>query len=410
MSPMRRGGRAARLQTSDGQPILPRIWIIGQAMLAMAVLVFSTWLIHAYLLHSRIPQESLSLAVAFLSMQLISILLQLVISFSIKRRRESIEERARRTQPVIQQYLAAHVAGTDHTGELLKLCRQHRDQVEICVVEALTTLKGFGRERIAALSESLQLVDVWKTRLSSRDAHRRKEAVEFLGFLQRTDLRPVFESCLTDPDVLVCAAACRSLLDLPDLPDTAARLFRMVIEGPLLLRTMVAGELRKHALVLSKKALPEIGAETEEPHIVAGLGLMESWQRALHVPNVASLAVHRSADVRAAAIRSLAFVETNGDTESLTLAALEDRSPEVRLAAVRACSERRLLPAIPSLRRQLHSDNEACALAACDALATLGEEGRGILQDCVLSSNRRLAARALEALAAVQVAESAMSA
>jgi HEAT repeat protein len=395
---------------TDGQPILPRIKIISQAVLAMAALVCSTWLIHAHLLHSLIPRESLSLAIAFLSMQVISILLQLAISFSIKLRRESIEERARRTQPVIQQYLAAHVAGGDHTAELLQLCRQHRDQVEICVVEALTALKGFGRERIAALSETLQLVEVWKARLSSRDAQRRKEAVEFLGFLKRSDLRPVFEKCLTDPDVLVSAAACRSLLDLPDLPETAARLFRMVIEGPLLLRTMVAGELRKHALSLSRKGLPEIGAEAEESHIVAGLGLMESWQRALHVPNVASLAVHQNADVRAAAIRSLAFVETGGDTESLTLAALEDISPEVRLAAVRACSERQLLPAIPSLERQLHGDDEACALAACDALATLGEEGRSILQDCVLSSNRRLAARALEALAAAQVAESAMSA
>jgi hypothetical protein len=409
MTAMRRAGQAARLQTTDGQPILPRITIIGQAVLALAVLVYATWLIHAHLLRSHIPQEALSLAIAFLSMQALSILLQLAISFSIKHRRESIEERARRTQPVIRQYLAAHVAGGDHTTELLKLCRHHRDQVEICVVEALTALKGYGQERIAALAESLQLVQVWKTRLSSRDADRRKEAVEYLGFLQRSDLRPVFEKCLTDPDVLVCAAACRSLLDLPDLPDTAARLFRMVIEGPLLLRTMVAGELRKHTLELSRKGLPEIAAETEESYIVAGLGMLESWQRALHVPKVASLAVHPSADVRAAAIRSLAFVETGGDTESLTLAALEDRNPEVRLAAVRASSERRLLPAIPSLERQLHSDNEACALAACDALATLGEEGRSILQDCILSSNRRLAARALEALAAVQVGESAMT-
>jgi HEAT repeat protein len=409
MTAVRRPGLAARLRMTDGQPVLPRLWIIGQAALVLVVLVCATWLIHVYVLRSRIPQESLSLAVAFLAMQVVSITLELAISFSIKRRRESIEERARRTQPVIRQYVASHLAGADHTAELLSLCKRHRDQVEICVAEALTALGGYGKQRIVALAGSLRLPDVWKARLSSRDTLRRKEAVEFLGFLGRSDLHSVFERCLSDPDLLVRAAACRALLDLPNPPDTA-RLFRLAIEGPLLLRTMVAGELRKHALDLSRKGLPEVGAETEQPSIIAGLGVMESWQRALHVPEVASLAVHPSAEVRAAAIRSLAFVETGGDIESLTLAALEDGSPEVRLAAMRTCSERRLLPAIPSLERQLHGDNQACALAACDALAALGEEGRAILEGCILDPNRALAAKALESLAGAPVGEGAVSA
>jgi hypothetical protein len=401
MTALRRVVQVARLQMTDGQPVLPRIKIVGQAALVLTALLYATWLIHTRFFYAHIPQRPLSLAVAFLCMQTIAISMQLAISFSIKRRGETIEARAARTQPVIREHLAAHVSGANCTPQLLKLSRRYRDQVEICVVEALGAVQGYGRERISALALSLALPDTWKKRLSSRHSHRRKEAVEFLGLLGRSDLRGTFENCLADPDLLVRAAASRSLLDL-DQPDTA-RLFQLAIESPLLLRAMLAGDLRKHSIAVSRRGLPESLVGIKQPGIVAGLGVVEAWGRSLRVPEVAALTAHSSLEVRAAAIRSLAFVETSHDTESLILAALGDINAEIRLAAVQACSQRRLQSAIPSLERQLRSSDAACMSASCHALAMMGQEGWDILEDCVLNPDRALAAEALAALAAVQV-------
>jgi HEAT repeat protein len=96
-------------------------------------------------------------------------------------------------------------------------------------------------------------------------------------------------------------------------------------------------------------------------------------------------------------------VEATRDTESLIFAALEDPDSEIRVAAMQACLQRRLRPAIPALQRQLHAGNEACARAACNALAGMGHEGWNILEKCILDPDRILAAAALGALAAAQL-------
>jgi hypothetical protein len=401
MIALRRLVQVSRLRMTDGQPVFPRIKLVGQAALVLTALLYATWLLHVHFFYAHISQRPLSLAVAFLCMQTIAISIQLAISFSIKRRGESIEERAARTQPVIREHLAAHVSGENRTPQLSKLSRRYPDQVEICVVEALGAVQGYGRDRVSALASDMGLLEVWKKRLSSRYVHRRKEAVEFLGLLGRSDLQCTFETRLTDPDLLVRAAAVRSLLDL-DQPDTA-RLFQMAIEGPLLLRALVAGDLRKHSVAVSRRGLPESLFGNEQPGIIAGLGVVEAWGRSLRVPEVAALTFHASLEVRVAAIRSLAFVEATRDTESLILAALEDTNSEIRVAAMHACSQRRMQSSIPSLQRELRSGDAACMPASCQALAMMGEEGWGILEECVLSPDRALAAEALSALAAARV-------
>ncbi len=401
MTALRSVAAKVRLRMADLQPTFERLRIFGQAALVLVALLYGTWLIHIHFFYARIPYRSLSLAVAFLFMQTVAVVLELAISFSIKRRRETIIERARRTRPVIQEQLAAHLAGANLTSRLRRLSRHNRAQVEICVVEGLMAVHGYGQDRIRTLAVDLGLADSWKKRLSSRSAQRRKEGVEYLGLLGQSGLRPIFERSLSDPDPLVCAAACRSLLDLGGTTDTA-RLFRLAIEGPLLLRAMVAGELRRHSLALSSSGLPELAAATE-PQILAGLGVIGAWERALHVPQVASLTLHSSVEVRAAAIRSLGFVQASVDTESLILAALEDPAPEIRLAAVFACWQRGLRSSIDSLARQLRGDDQTCTAAACDALAILGDDGWNILEKCVLDPNRDLAGKALEALAAARM-------
>jgi len=401
MTALRRLHARLRLWLAGGHPILERIKIIGQSALVLVVLIVATWLIDTRILYQRLPNRALSLALAFLSMQGLAITTQLIISFWIKRSRETIIEKSRHTRPAIQEQVAAYVAGADLTSKLMSKSRHYRDQVEICVVEALMTVQGYGRDRMRALAVDLGLADRWKKRLSSRNADRRKENMEFLGLLAQPALRPVFEKCLSDPDPLVSAAACRSLLALGRDSD-AAGLFRLAIEGPLMLRAMVAGDLRRHSLSLSNIGLPDLATGTA-PQILAGLGVIESWERSLHLPEVAALTLHPSLEVRAAAIRSLGFIQASVDTESLILAALEDPAPEIRLAAVFACSQRGYRSSIDSLARQLHGDNAACTQAACDALANMGTDGRDILEKCVLDPNLTLAGKALEALAAAHL-------
>jgi HEAT repeat protein len=379
-----------------------RIEMLSKAMVVLAALLYPTWLIHVHFIYAHLPYRSLSVAVAFLIMQGFTIITQLVISFAIKRRREELAVRARRTSPAIRDALAAHLAGEDRTAELRRMKKLRATQVEVCVAEALTTVRGYGQERIGALARDLGLEEAWKLRVKSRYMERRKEAVTFLGLLRDPNLRPILEERLIDPDQLVRAASCRALLDLPGF-DGAAGIFRYATSGPLLLRAMVAGDLGRHcpelpAGDLGVPARRELG----RGGIVPALNVMAAWQRSVMAPQVMGLTVDPQPEVRAAAIRTLAFVESGGDTESLLLAALDDPDGDTRAAALFACARRGMRSAIDGAERNLRSSHQPCAEAACTALASFGEEGWRVLEKYVLDPRRWLAAKAIEALAAAQ--------
>ncbi len=126
---------------------------------------------------------------------------------------------------------------------------------------------------------------------------------------------------------------------------------------------------------------------------------MTSWQRAVWAPQVVALTVHPRPEVRAAAIRSLAFVEAGGDTESLLLAALDSPDVDTRAAALFACARRGLRSALYAVERNLRSPDRRCAEAACTALASMGPEGWSVLERYVSTPQRWLAAKCMEALA-----------
>src|SRR6266481_1994621 len=106
-------------------------------------------------------------------------------------------------------------------------------------------------------------------------------------------------------DVLVQAAASHSLLALEE-PDTV-RLFQLAIKGSLLLRAMVAGDLRKHSSTILRHGLAgslvglgESLAGTERPSIATGLEVVEAWGKSLNLPEVALLTLHPNLEVRVA--------------------------------------------------------------------------------------------------------------
>jgi HEAT repeat protein len=378
-----------------------RIEMLSKAVLVLAALLYPTWLIHVHFIYAHLPYRPLSVAVAFLIMQAITILTQLVISFAIKSRREELAVRARRTKPAIRDSVAAHLAGEDRTAELRRMRVLRAAQVEVCVAEALTTVRGYGQERLSTLARDLGFEEAWKIRARSRYAERRKEAVTFLGLLRDPGLRPIFEARLSDVDQLVRAVACRALLDLPGF-DNAAGVFRYATSGPLLLRAMVAGDLGRHCPELPIDDLIEPAVQELGRGIVPALDVVSSWQRSVMAPHVLRLTVDPQPGVRAAAIRSLAFVETGGDAESLLLAALDDPDADTRVAALFACARRGLRSALDGVERNLRSSHQPCAEAACTALVSMGDEGLKVLEKYVMDPRRWLAAKAVEALASAQ--------
>ena len=402
MSGMRRSAPASALRVYDGQPLLPRARIILVSASSLFALACSTWSI-AQVFAYRIPQRALALATAFISIQSLMIAVQLGISVSVKKCRQRAQALAQTIQPVVRDHAAAHAAGDDRLSPLAALAGRHRDQVEIGLIEVLTAIQGDGRRRVALLADQLGFVALWRAQASSYRGDRRRVAIERLGKLGRSDLRPVFETALADPDLLIRATACRSLLELPD-PANAGDMFRLAVEGPLLLRAVLAGELRRHSLSLRHHGVPECLAGGQTGEILAGLSLIEAWGRALSIPQIASLMIDRSVAVRAAAVRALSFVDCGWDTEFLILAALDDPAPQVRLAALNTCSRRALASALPSLERRLRERTPEIVAAACEALGSLGKEGARVLDRCILDPDRFLAMKATEALARVSTA------
>ncbi len=401
-----------------------------KAVLVMMAILATVWAMHRNVTSRWIHEVPPSLAVSCLMIQFVLALVGLVLSGSTKKRDQRRQRRAAHLLPLIRHHMAAYALQAQGDAELRRLHQRHSREFDVCLREFLNNASGQARHHLSQLAGNLGLVEDWK-HLATRDHTARTEAIEALSLLS-TDLGvPALEALIEHDSTLVRAAALKALVNVAgreNLPADRCKmdlpaLFRATISSSLLVRVLLASDLRCHAHSLAQNGIPQLLlAERSAGPLLAALEMIECWRYGLPIESLHSLLHHSNPRIRAGALR-LAPLESlhagsNGawtsqrqavrsNTESLVplvISGLLDSDVTVKAAALSAAAGLNVPSTLPLIEHCADTADQHLASLACLALATMGPPGRAILNSKIHGANARLAASAVESLASVQLA------
>jgi HEAT repeat protein len=375
------------------------IWV--RTVVVLVAYTVAICAVHVELMGSVVTMPALSIVLAFTIVQafaIVSILVGLVLVKAVVAARERF---IRRWIPIARDRMVAHLMGAEAWPELKDLAARAPTAVERCAEDLLASISGTELERMSELAHELGLVDRWRRRVGRGGVDARRRAIAILGRLSGPGGNGALHGALEDPEEAVRLEAARALLRSDGLDDLE-RIFEFATLETPFLRAILVEDLRPHALTLSEQAIPRVLAGGRPDQIRVTLEMIEAWQKTLPVPGVATLLRHPRPELRAQALRVLPYVAADVDIVRETRIALEDESPEVRIAATRVAGRLGMEDTILELRRQLRHADRHVAVAAAYALAEVGGEGWNVLQSTVRTEDSTAAMAALEALERVR--------
>lgn len=380
--------------------------VTGESISRSAVLAKSVAFSSAYIaaiillqrfLASRGASRDLSLALAVAVVQCVAIVTMLGLSLCLKLASGYRTSRTAKVQPRIREVLALHSAGTDQAGQIRSLWKNHPREVEQCLVEFLSTVRGSGRDTLSELAAGLGLARKWQAQYRSRNATKRKRAVARLALVSRKLAGETLLRALLDQDESVRLHTACAIVQNCD-PGETLDVFRLAVNGSLVTRMILTDALRPHALELCREAIPAILSSADPERTINVLSMLRAWDKFLPLREVYPLLRHSDGRVRAATLRILPNVERMGRFEAEIADALNDPEDEVRSAAAETAAAMGVESALPALVRCLRGDHPKPAAAAAWALAQLGPQGSRLLEQEILAGSAVSASVALEAL------------
>jgi hypothetical protein len=308
--------------------------------------------------------------------------------------------------PRIRDALVDYVSGSNDRSRVDELARKHRADFERALLAFQGSLRGTPMDRLCALALDLALVHEWIEGTRSLNVVRRRGCFSRLAFISayepcRRVTGEVLLQAISDPDGEVRLAAARALLHSGE-PEEVEYVYQMTLSETLLPRVLLSEDLRRHAMLLRERAIPEALHSTDSCRLAAALELLVAWERAIPVGDLRELLEHADPRVRLNAIRLAPWIPNPTGYQDSILAAIEDPDPEIRLAAAEASGRIPLVAAIPALARCLELGSARSARAAAATLAEMFPHGWEALEELSTNPNQAAAAAAREALARVQ--------
>lgn len=374
----------------------------------LLVLAFYAWAIvttHQLLFAERAHDEALSIALSFAVVQTIVIVI-LVIGLTIRKYTKRIaERRAERIAEIVRNILSSYILGDSDTKTLLALHRKFPRDVERSFVSVYASVTGESRKRLHDLASRMDLFAHWTRLTRSLLARHRLEALQWLSIVtpMEPDLThlPVHVERLGDRSVPVRIQAAQTLAKAGGTAGIET-VFYFLLTQSLFVRTLLAEELRPHVALLASRAVPNALSSQSPQKVTAALDLLLAWEKALTLPQIASVLVHPVAAVRERALLLLPWLSGVDEAPQWVQRALADPDARVRAAAARSAGALAIRETVPQLIQCLQ-ESPPLALAAAQALVRLGPEGEEALERQLFSENRSVAAVALEALEKMKI-------
>ncbi len=371
------------------------IWI--QTGLILGLGVSPGWLLARLFVMSPGMPPQLALALGTLSLLSSWIGLLVVVLFMSRilggirmRRNQSVE-------PAIRRMLAEHAGGRDLSTQLRSVYDAHPRVTEEVLTRVLSQIAGTSSARLLGLAGNLGMVERLMKRYRSRRASVRRYAIGCLGLFDDGRARDVLLRALKDRDGRIRADASRALVRLAGQAEIES-VFEFMVTQPLLVRALLADDLRLHALALCESGIPRALSSGAPRRILSALEVLCAWQVILPLPSFPAVLESKDSTVRSAAFRALPYVSMPADAGALVVAGLRDSDVSVRVAAAMAAGRLRVDGAIPLLAGMVRQETGNPALASAYALSKLGESGLGILEEMMTDGDPHVSGVALEAL------------
>jgi hypothetical protein len=319
------------------------------------------------------------------------------------RRRKRAADAAR---PAMHEALVLYLAGSNETAALLRFARTHRQDLTEAVVAFQNTVSGDTLYRLCELALDLALVHDWCEETRSRDPIRRRTAFARLAFAC------AYEPCyrvagdllalgLEDQDREVCLAACRALLRTGDLANVE-RVFEFAASHHLLMRILLADDLRRYAIPLCQRAIPEALRSPDLRRVLSTLEMLVAWERAIPLADLDEWLLHPNREIRLCALRLAPVTPATASNRAAILRSLVEEDLEVCTGAALAAGRLQLGEALPLLARCMRRGPAELARTAGDALAGIAPGGPEVLRELSRSPEPATASAASEALARAQ--------
>ncbi len=347
----------------------------------------------ARIIHDR----ALCWAAAFGAVQTGIILLLSISLLSVRtyaRLKESLYEQIR---PAIRdRVLALALEGESWSSEVPRH-GPARQVLEDNIAHTLGAVKAAGRERVARFAMAHGFAAEWLEELSSDSKKERKRAVSLLGLISPVAGDAALYAGIRDADSGVRAQAYRALLMAGDAL-AVEQVFFAALRESLLMRALLADELKRHAAYLLAHTIPRSLKNATPEEAARCFEVLIAWKRAIPSFDVRPwLAREQDRLLTPLVLGLLPYVLTEDSIADYVRAALESADLDVRCAAAEAAGRLKIVPLIPALKAGLFAERRL-AVAAANALAHIGEAGEIVLDKIVVSADRKAAAVAMEAL------------
>ena len=370
-------------------------WEVYSSTFAVCVVVFLADRTLANHLSSKIS-PAFRWAAAFAVVQAITLLLlslYLLAQRAYARMKESIYGQMR---PAIRDRILALAFEGEAWSTDVPESGPGRRVMEQTIAESLTTLKASGRDRVARFALEHGFVAQWINDFSSRSKSRRKRAIHLLGLVSSVAGSTVLVTALEDKYAAIRVEACRALLSGDQL-DTEV-VFRSVLRESLLIRALLADDLKRHARYLLKSAIPSLLETTSSLEKARCFEMLIAWKRALPSLDIQPwLEENGDPQLQQLALALLPYVSADVRVEDYVIAALKNDDPELQCSAAHVAGRLKLTRLIPLLSAAL-GKSRRLALASANAIAQMGEQGERCLEKIITGSDRNAAAFAMEAL------------
>jgi hypothetical protein len=304
--------------------------------------------------------------------------------------------------PQIRDALVDYLSGSNDQTRIREFAKTNRSDLVDSLLEFHGTVGGSARDRLCDLALELSLVHDWCNDASSKDRLVRRKAYTRLSFVC------AYEPCrrlagdmlilaLKDADPEVRLPAARALVQSGTIVELG-HVFRLAVSQSLLIRILLAEDLRRHAAELCQRVIPEVLAGDNPKHTVAALQILVAWERALPLQNLHLLLESGNREIRLEAIRLAKLVPLSAENRSALLRFLREGDEDENTLAALTAGRLRLQEALPALARCLRTGTAELAGSAASALAEMPPKGWQTLEEIAGGSDTAalIAAAALD--------------
>jgi hypothetical protein len=335
----------------------------------------------------------LPLATAMAVVPCVLVIILAIFSMIAKSFRFAARERAARISPEIRETLASVAVGDGDRERLRWLARHHRRPFEIIFSEFLSSFVGRINSELTILAVELGLAERWRHATRSRNFLVQKMALANLGRIgHEIDPRLLRHPLEQTRVEAACALLASGWAEAP------AQVFKMLPYQSPLGRILLADSLRPWAPEICELYLADGIRSADVRRARASVDLVRAWERWIPIDGFSRLVAERDIELRLAALPALRYASlTEQEAAQEIFELLQFPDERVHAPAARAASVMGISAMIPLLVNQLRKDGPVSALAAAQALADMGSEGRDLLENEIVSSARpQYALQALE--------------